>query len=97
MRVKLMADYACWPLWHDGHGEVGNIDPRSLPLSEELIAALNIWAAKLDNALNWADPGNTEWPDGFFAEFNRQGRELAERLRYELGPSYVVTGRFWGE
>lgn len=91
-----MADYRCWPLWHDGGVEVGNIDPQSLPLSAELVADLNGWAEKLDAALNWDDPGHTQWPDGFFAEFNRQGRDLADRLRHELGPQYEVTEHFWG-
>jgi hypothetical protein len=29
-----MADYDCWPLWHDGarNGDVGDIDPLSLPI-----------------------------------------------------------------
>ena len=97
MRIKLMADYECWPLWHQGDGEVGNIDPRSIPLSEGLVVDLQEWAAKLDGTLNWADAGNTKWPDGFFAEFNHQGRELAKRLRCELGPSYEVTEQLWGE
>ena len=91
MRIELMADYRCWPLWHDGGDEVGNIDPQSLPLSEELIADLNDWAATLDDGLNWADPGNTKSPDGFFDEFNHRGRDLAKRLRDELGPTYEIT------
>jgi len=97
MRIKIMADYGCWPLWHAGGGEVGNIDPQSLPLSDELKSDLNGWAAKLDGALDWDDPGNTKWPDGFFSEFNREGRELAERLRGELGPCYEVAEMYRGE
>jgi len=47
MRIKVMADYGCWPRWHDGGGEVGNIDPNTLPLSDGLVSALNSWAARL--------------------------------------------------
>jgi hypothetical protein len=97
MRIKLMADYDCWPLWHSGGDEVGDIDPQSLPLTEELVSDLNGWKAKLDDALNRDDPGNTQWPDGFFVEFNREGRNLARRLKIELGSSYEVTETFWGE
>ena len=93
MRIKLMADYGCWPLWHGDDGEVGNIDPRSLPLSKTLIKDLLDWAAKLDNSLDWDDPANTEWPEGFLAEFDGQRRTLAERLQAELGSSYEVTSK----
>ena len=97
MRIKVMADYGCWPLWHDGSSELGDIDPQSLPLSKELTSALIEWAAKLDGALDRADPGNTKWPDGFFADFNREGHELAVRVRDELGPAYEVKEQLWGE
>ena len=97
MHIKLMADYACWPLWYAGGDEVGNIDPQTLPLTEGLIADLNGWAARLDGALDWDDRGNTKWPDGFFADFNREGRELAERLKAKLGSTCEITENFWGE
>ena len=93
MRIKLMADYGCWPLWHDADGEVGNIDPRSLPISEALIIDLHEWAAKLDSSLDWDDPANSEWPEGFLGEFEGQRRTLAERLQAELGSGYEVTSK----
>ncbi|MGB7656548.1 MAG: hypothetical protein WBL74_13825 [Novosphingobium sp.] len=62
-----------------------------------MVADLNAWTARLDGALDWGDPGNTKWPDGFFADFNREGRELAERLKAELGSTCKITELFWGE
>ena len=91
-----MADYRSWPLWHAGGDEVGNIDPQTLPLSDDLVSDLNGWIEKLDGALNWDDPGDTNWPDGFFAEFNCEGRKLAQRLKAELGPTYEVAEQYWG-
>ncbi|KES16178.1 hypothetical protein GASC598I20_006050, partial [Gilliamella apicola SCGC AB-598-I20] len=33
-KIKLMADYECYPLWIDSDNEVGNIDPDSLLISD---------------------------------------------------------------
>ena len=96
--LKFMADYHCWPLWHgDGSGEVGNIDPATLPISDALKAALLVWPEQIDNALDWDYPPDTVWPGGFWTNFNAEGRELAARLRAELGPGYQVEEHFWGE
>ena len=92
-----MADYGSWPLWHARSDDVGNIDPHSLPISKELISDLNVWTEKLDATLNWDDPGHTKWPDGFFTNFNQEGRKLAQRLKAELGSKFEITEQFWGE
>ena len=31
-----MADYHCWPLWHHGGREVGNLDPGEIGVSDSL-------------------------------------------------------------
>jgi hypothetical protein len=89
--LKLMADYQCYPLWEASPGEVGNIDPNSLPLSTSLQAQLLDWADVYDKTLNWEDPATS----GFACvdavdEFKAQGMRLADRLRAELGPEFVV-------
>jgi hypothetical protein len=95
--IKLMADYRCYPLW-PGEGEpTGDIDPDTLPLSVELKRDLLNWAKCLDDALNWDDPAHTVWPEGFWTEFNAQGIRLAQRLRTELGPDWVVSEQLWGD
>lgn len=91
-KIKLMADYYCFPLWNDSPGEVGNIDPESLPLSTELKARLNDWSKKYDLILNDDDPASS----GFETKedeqnFIREGGELAKYLQIELGDSYKIT------
>lgn len=92
-----MADYHCFPLWEASPGEVGNIDPDSLPISQQLKNSLLEWARRLDETLNMDYP-----PDSRFksardaAEFRRKGIELAELLREELGNDYEVRLHPWG-
>jgi len=89
--IKLMADYYCFPLWNNSPGEVGNIDPESLPLSPELKSKLNEWTEKYDLILNDDDPASS----GFESKedeqaFIREGRDLAKYLQIELGDSYQI-------
>ncbi|MEH2291751.1 MAG: hypothetical protein V7K31_01120 [Nostoc sp.] len=42
-KIKLMADYGCYPLWWVSPEKVGNIDPETLPLIPETIKRLNKW------------------------------------------------------
>ena len=89
--IKLMADYQCHPLWEASPGQVGNIDPATLPISPDLVARLARWAHLYDATLNWADPLSSGFKSqGDEAEFRRLGREIAERLRNELGPDYAL-------
>lgn len=37
-KIKLMADYDCYPVWD--MDEIGEIDPSELPLSKETIKRL---------------------------------------------------------
>jgi hypothetical protein len=39
-QLKLMAEYDYFPLWKTSYGEVENIAPNSLNISEELIKSL---------------------------------------------------------
>lgn len=49
LRIKLMADYGCWPLWWMGDdGRVGNIDPTTLGLSPNMLERLEQWAEAFD-------------------------------------------------
>lgn len=89
--IKLMADYGSFPLWK-ASGEVGNIDPSDLPLSQELRQLLANWARAFDQTLNDDYP-----PDSGFkseadeVEFKQQAARLAEQLRKELGPEFEVA------
>jgi hypothetical protein len=97
MRIRVMADYKCWPLWRDEPGDDDpNIDPATLPISNELVVAFNEWRERLDSSLNWEDPAGTKWPTKFWSDFNGRGHLLAERLQQELSPAYEVRQHVWG-
>lgn len=92
--IKVMADYQCFPLWEASPGEVGNIDPDDLPISQSLKERLATWARAFDATLNMEYP-----PDSGFeseeaeVEFKREGHRLAEQLRDELGPEFMIILR----
>jgi hypothetical protein len=86
-----MADYGCFPLWEASPGEVGNIDPDSLPISTPLKVDLGRWAASYEKTLKPDDPVSS----GFVSDqeeerFKQEGRSLQWRLQEELGSSYLV-------
>ena len=83
-RIKVMADYHCWPLWEAGD-EIGEVDPGSLPISEGLRADLLRWADEFDAILNDEDPAASAFSsaDGE-RQFDDDGRVLAARLASEL-------------
>lgn len=88
-KIKLMADYDCWPLW--GLSAVGNIDPDTLPLSETTKEALAKWAQGYNKTLNRADPikSGFETPEEASA-FNLEGWRLWECLQSELSEFKVL-------
>ncbi|MEN6630038.1 MAG: hypothetical protein ABFC42_10360 [Sulfuricella sp.] len=87
-----MADYQCWPLWEASPGQVGNIDPNDLPISQGLRERLLEWAFTYDRTLNMADPISSGFKSAEAeVKFKRQGHELVEQLRKELGSGFVVT------
>lgn len=89
--LKLMPDYQCYPLWNMSPGEYGDVNPADLPISKELQLGLVRWAAVYDGTLNLEYP-----PASGFAseeaerEFKQEGGRLAELLKNELGPDFVV-------
>ncbi|MFS7249251.1 MULTISPECIES: hypothetical protein [unclassified Rahnella] len=90
--IKLMADYYSFPLWNNSPGEVGNIDPESLPLSDELKERLNNWSEKYDSILNDEDPASSDFATKEDQlTFIHEGGELAKCLQVELGDAYQIT------
>jgi hypothetical protein len=89
--IQLMADYQCFPLWEASAGPVGNIDPRNLPISNDLKARLLRCASDFDATLNLADPARSGFQsEEAKTEVKRAGIELGKRLQSELGADYVV-------
>lgn len=90
MRIKLMADYECPPLWHAGDDAVGPIHPEALPLSEALQRDVWAWAARYDASLDLDDPAASGMEAAEAAAFAEDGRALWRRLQDELGDAYTV-------
>jgi hypothetical protein len=90
--VKLMADYECFPLWEVLDDGTNNLNPDSLPLTDELKVALRNWAASYDRTLNRDYP-----PESGFATpedeaaFEVEGRRLWKELQAQLAPRSRVA------
>ena len=83
-RIKLMADYGCYPLWALDAGKIGNFSPYYLYVSLELENDLWAWAAEFDMSLNADDPANSKWSAERHREHIEQGLALARRIKGEL-------------
>jgi hypothetical protein len=84
-QLKLMADYDCFPLWKTSNGEVENIAPNSLNISEELIKSLYRWAAAYDATLNQDYPPNSSFAtEEELNPFEKEGRKIFNELKYQL-------------
>ena len=90
-KIKLMADYECYPLWWASSEKVGDIDPETMPLSEETVSRLEKWADIYDAKLNWEDPNSSGFPTlEAKAAFEQEGISLWKQLQKELAPNYEV-------
>lgn len=90
--IKLMADYQCHPLWNRSPSEYGDMNPDELPISQGLKARLHAWARTFDATLNMDYPPDSGFEsDEAEAKFKREGYWLAEQLRNELGPEFMIT------
>ena len=90
-KIRLMADYNCFPLWDIGETGPMNLDPGELPLSEGLVGDLMEWARMYDQTLDRSDPLNSDFAnDGDSTRFADEGRRLAQRLARELGSSWSI-------
>ena len=89
-----MPDYECWPLWDMDN--LGDIDPKELPISEFLQHEVESWAKKFDSILDWDDPGNsggfqTDEEEKLFAE---KGWLILAELKKEL-PNTNIFVKGW--
>lgn len=90
-KIKLMADYDCYPLWEIFEDGQENMDPKTLELSKDLHESLGKWANEYDASLNTDDPLNS----GFSSKeaediFENEGKRLFEVLKGQLNPDWVV-------
>jgi hypothetical protein len=90
-KIKLMADYFCFPLWEVSTEVFGDIDPNTLPISEKLQNQLMQWAAVYDGILNMEDPASTDFKsEDDRRAFEEEGYRLAQALQTELGENFEV-------
>ena len=91
-KLRLMADYDCWPLWESKPDGLDNVDPGTLPISPELAAQLVKWSEDFDAILNRDDPRGSGFASPEAEEAWRwRGRLLAQRLRTEIGRDYEIV------
>lgn len=91
--IKLMTDYGAHPLWWYGptaeEMDEYNLDPATLPLSQEALVRLQAWADTYDSILNWDDPASSGFSsqaekDAFEAEGIVLWQQLIPRSGKEL-------------
>ncbi|CAD5982140.1 Antitoxin [Planktothrix tepida] len=92
IKIRLMTDYGCYPLWWDEPDQVGDLEPESLPLSQETIQRLYHWADAFETRLNLADPSDSpEVTPEEIERFEWEGLSLWKQLDQELAPDYEVV------
>lgn len=90
-KIKMMADYECYPLWLIDTNQFMNIDPVTLPLSQETVKLLEEWAVIYDSTLKLDDPASSGFLNYQEQEaFEQQGVSLWKQLRQELSSEYEV-------
>ena len=89
--IRLMPDYYCWPLWWGDTHEPGDIDPKTLPLSDKTCSLLQKWADLFDATLNEDYPPNSSFVDHAERDaFVKMGHKIWKLLIHELSPEYEI-------
>ncbi len=96
-RIKVMADYSCYPLWAMDEGKIGPFAPNHLGVSLELENDLWSWASEFDMSIDLDDPAKSRWSDERHREHVAQGMVLARRLKAELPDRAVFVHNHFGE
>lgn len=90
-KLRLSAEIECHPTWLESDDGIENVAPEELPVSADLVAALDDWRERWDATYDMDDPGNSGFPsDAEEQRFREDGEKLAARLRSELGPAWEV-------
>lgn len=82
-KMKLMSDYQCWCIWD--MVDPDNVNPDTLPISDELKQELHNWESAFDATLDLIDHTNIGFlSEQQYNEFYDSGWELFSRLQSEL-------------
>jgi hypothetical protein len=90
--LRVMTDYDCDPIWEVLPSGLKNVDPGTLPISEELVDRIDAWRTAYDATLDQNDPTRS----GFLSvdaenAFEAEGMSIWRALRAELGSDYDVS------
>ena len=86
--MQLAGEYTLeWPLWDAAEGDEDEVDLDALVLSEALQAELRRWALGYASPVHEPQITSTDSFAGWVAE----GRDLAKRLKNELGQEFRVS------
>ena len=90
--IRVMADYGCHPLWDLGSSGPANLDPRTLPISADLVSSLWNWSQRYDHTLNQSNPRESRFPTPRdHVRFVNDGWLLSKQLAEELGEGWSVN------
>lgn len=86
VRVKLMAEYLCRPLWtYDEAGVARNVGPHDLPLPPGLAWHIEQWDGRLQATFDGAHPFASGFEtDGELEDHRKEGAALGEELAEAL-------------
>lgn len=92
MKVKLMPEYECYPIWVENKGLFDNIKPEKLPISPGLAIDIMEWSKIYEKTYNHKNPIES----GFLTDIDKEffcnrGIILKERLALELGSNYDIV------
>ena len=91
MKLKLMADYGCFPTWLYGPDGLHNISPETLDIPDNLILILDEWAEGYEETYDLDDPVNSSCnSDREQEKFVDDGKDLAILLKRYLGGRYSI-------
>jgi len=65
--LRLSPDYFCYPIWHDDSAiteDLGDIDPRSLPITDSLADNLIFWSDWFGKGVAAVGRENFAWGEG---------------------------------
>lgn len=90
--ILLSPEIQCHPTWLEAGSGRENISPGELPISPDLVTALEEWRDRWDATYDLSDPASAGFSsDEEEARFLREGEVLAKRLTSELGADWKVS------
>ncbi len=92
MKLRLQADYECFPSWALEEDGLRNFDPAELPIPAALAEDIRAWARRYEATYDRADPASSGFPSCQDEEgFDREGRRLRAALKEALGTDHQVA------